>query len=141
MKKYINRQNIYLVMSIFASLFLIYWSFAKVDFNLKNPNLVDYLFFNPFWAVIIVLIDKFFTEKDMNDLKACKNKISAAGGAISTAREMGDGRSISIKSILNALSGEDLVNLEIQKQSENELEIAANKAARVEKKPQKLIDF
>lgn len=139
MKKYLNRQTIYSVLIIVSVVAIIWWALARVNFDLKDSNIIDYLFFNPFWAVVVVLVDRFFNEKNIEELKIYKGKISSAGGAISTARDMGDGKSITIKSILNALSGDELIDIEIQKQKAQEFEDVAKRAGQT-KKSKKNID-
>jgi hypothetical protein len=79
MPDFLTRKNIY-GLSLFVVPFLILvGALIKTNYQWTSDT-NQYLFFNPFWAVFVVLLDKFFQEKlqsECDELKIKVNKLKA----------------------------------------------------------------
>jgi hypothetical protein len=101
MNKLFSRKNIYCISTVIAVLIMIIWAFSKTDYKWTSKT-AEYLFFNAFWAVVVVLIDKFFHEQLQSEYNELKTKLDKVKGLIVTDEKM-----IKIENIRLVLNGKD----------------------------------
>ena len=85
----LTRKNVYGLLSIVAILVIVLYAFAKTN-NTWTSETAEYLFFNPFWAVVVVFVDKFFHEKLQGEYDIFKIKISKLKAVLNDGKDIHD---------------------------------------------------
>ncbi len=87
MSKLFSRKNVYGFAAILATLFIVIHAFSTTDYKWTSKT-TENLFFNAFWAVVVVLLDKFFHEQLQSEYSRLKTKIDKVKGLIIADEKM-----------------------------------------------------
>ena len=99
--KLVTKKHLYGTGLLFVVMSIIGYAFSKTSWTYTYDT-TYYLIFNAFWAVAIVLIDKFFHEDTREELETLRVKINKIRGMT-----IQDTKTIAIDSIRSVLDGTD----------------------------------
>ena len=99
----ITRKNLYGLFALLSVVAILIYALAKTNY-IWTDKTIDYLFFNAFWAVVVVLLDKYFNEKLQIEFNEIKSKFDKIRGVLVTDKDVI--KTESIRLIINGVDDE-----------------------------------
>ncbi|MFC1615155.1 hypothetical protein ACFL22_01220 [Patescibacteria group bacterium] len=135
--KILSRKNIYSVAFIVVLLLIIgYAVFPKHQVNISK------FIFNPFWPIALGMFELFIQSYEKEVARKNENKINSTAGVLRTIGRTQEKFKQNTKLLLEALSGDDLIEKEKNDQDMKEMEEKLEKAGKLKvSKVSNLKDF